>query len=110
MAGVLLVVWIALAVGATAFVAGTALAVSHAFRAWRTFRRTSRHLSRGLDELTARAAATEAKAVAATGSTTRLADAAEKLQESLAVLAVLRAALAEATSSAGRVRSVVPRK
>jgi hypothetical protein len=103
-------VWIALAVGAAAFVGGVAFAVSRGFRAWRTLRRTSRNITRHLGDLTAKAAATEEKAVAATANGTKLADASAKLQESLAVLAVLRAALAETTAGVGRVRGVVPRK
>jgi hypothetical protein len=110
MAGVLTAVWIALAVGVAGFIGGAAFAVTRAFRTWRTFRRTSRNVSRRLGDLTAKAAATEEKAVAATANTTKLADAATRLQESLAVLAVLRAALSETTSGVGRVRSVVPRK
>jgi uracil phosphoribosyltransferase len=103
-------VWIALAVGFAAFAGGAAFAVSRAFRAYRTFRRTSRTITRHLGDLTAKAAATEEKAVAATGNSTKLADAATKLQESLAVLAVLRAAFSETTAGVGRVRGAVPRK
>lgn len=110
MAAMLIVVWIALAVALAAFAVGAALAVSRAFRAWRTFRRTSRNITRHLDDLTTKAAATEQKAVAATGNSTKLADAVARLQESLAVLAVLRAALADTTAGVNRVRGVVPRK
>ncbi|HEV2590975.1 MAG TPA: hypothetical protein VGU02_03685 [Gaiellaceae bacterium] len=106
----LIVVWIALALGLAAFAAGAGLAVSRAFRAWRTFRRTSRNITRHLDDLTSKAAATEAKAIAATSNGSKLADAAARLQESLAVLAVLRAALADTTAGVNRVRGVVPRK
>ena len=110
MAGVLTAVWIALAVGVAGFLGGVAFAVSRGFRTWRTFRRTSRNVTRGIGELTDKAAATEEKAVAATGNSAKLAEALARLQESLAVLAVLRAALGEATAGVGRVRSVVPRK
>jgi hypothetical protein len=110
MTAMLIVVWIALAVGLAACAGGVVLAVTRAFRAWRTFRRTSRTITRHLGDLTAKATATEEKAVAATANSTKLADAVARLQESLAVLAVLRAAFAETTAGAGRVRGVVPRK
>jgi hypothetical protein len=110
MAVVLIAVWIALALGLAGFAGGVAVAVTRGFRAWRTFRRTSRHITQRLGELTDKAAATEEKAVAATANSAKLADVAARLQASLAELAVLRAALAEAQAGVGRVRSVVPRK
>lgn len=110
MAVVLAAVWIALAAGAVAVIGGTAYAVVHALRAWRTFRRTSRNVNRGLADVTAKAAATEEKAVAATANSAKLAEAVAHLQESLATLAVLRAAFGEATAGVGRVRGVLPRK
>ena len=65
MAGVLVAVWIALAVGVAGFLGGAIFATARFFRAWRTFRRTSRNVSRGLGDLSAKAAATETRAVAA---------------------------------------------
>jgi hypothetical protein len=107
---VLLAVWIALAASVLAVFGSAALAVSRAFRAWRTFRRASRHVTGGLGDVTAKAVATEAKAVAATANSAKLAEAVANLQESLAVLAVLRAALSEATAPVANVRSAMPRK
>jgi len=110
MADVLVAVWITLAACVLAVVGGTVLAAARGFRTWRTFRRTTRHITHGLGDLTAKAAATEQKAVAATANSVKLADAVSNLQESLAVLAVLRAALGEATAGVASVRSVMPRK
>lgn len=110
MAVVLTAVWIAFAAGFVALAAGAGYALVHGLRAWRAFRRTSRTLERGLGDLTAKAAATEEKAVAATANSAKLAGAVASLQESLATFAVLRAAWAEATAGAGRLRGVLPRK
>ena len=110
MPDVLTVVWIALAAGVLATLGGIAYAVVHALRAWRTFRRTSRNVRRDIADLLRKGVETEEKAVAATGNGAKLAGAAASLQESLAVLAVLRAAFSEATAGVDRVRGAVPRK
>jgi len=110
MHAVLTAVWIALALGIAGFVAGATVAVSRAFRTWRTFRRTSRNVTRHLGDLAAKGEATEKKAVAATANSAKLAEAAASMQESLAELAVIRAAFSEATAGVGRVRGAVPRK
>jgi hypothetical protein len=107
---VLTAVWIALAAGGVCVVGALALVVARALRAWRTFRALTRNISRRLGELEAHAAETEQKAVAATAKTTQLLEAVAHLQQSLATLAVLRAAAAEARAGAGRIRGVVPRK
>jgi hypothetical protein len=107
---VLTAVWIGLAAGAVATLGGIAYAVVHALRAWRTFRRTSRHLRRGIADVLRKGVEAEEKAVAATASSAKLAGALARLHESLAVLAVLRAAFSEATGGVGRVRGAVPRK
>jgi hypothetical protein len=112
MAAVVLAIWIALAL-ALAFAAvagGMALAAVRALRTWRAFRRLTRSIGKGLGDLGAKAAATEEKAIAAAGNGPKLAAAAKRLQDSLAELAVLRAALAEAQSGVTRVRGFVPRK
>ena len=103
-------VWIALAAGIVATVGGIAYAVVHALRAWRTFRRTSRQLRRGIADVLSKGVETEQKAVAATEHSTKLAAAIASLQDSLATLDVLRAAWAEATAGVGRARGAVPRK
>jgi hypothetical protein len=110
MAVVLTAVWIALAAGIAATLAGVVYAVVHALRAWRTFRRTSRNVRRGIADVLRKGVETEVKAVAATENSTKLTRAIASLQESLAVLAVLRAAFSEATAGVDRVRGAVPRK
>lgn len=110
MTAVLTVVWIALAAGGACVVGALALVVARGLRTWRTFRALTRNVSQRLSELEAQAAATEQKAVAATAQTSRLLEAVARLQQSLATLAVLRAAAAEARAGAGRIRGVVPRK
>ena len=110
MAVVLTAVWIALAAGVVATIGGIAYAAVHALRAWRTFRRTNRNIRRGITDLLRKGVETEAKAVAATENSTKLTRAIASLQESLAVLTVLRAALSEVTAPVDRVRGAVPRK
>lgn len=110
MAVVLTALWIALAAAAVAMLGGLAYAVVHALRAWRAFRRTSRNLRRAVADVLRKGVETEQKAVAATENGTKLTRATASLQESLAVLAVLRDALSEATAGVDRVRGAYPRK
>lgn len=110
MAAVLTVVWIAFGVAVAAIVATFALAVTRAFRAWRTLRSLLRGTSRRLGELERKAAATERTATAVTAKTADVMAAAKRLQQSLDRLATLRSAWGEAMSPIARVRGLAPRK
>ncbi|HEX5448734.1 MAG TPA: hypothetical protein VFW85_01595 [Gaiellaceae bacterium] len=103
-------VWIALAFAVIVPAGLFALAVTRAFRAWRTFRSLLRAVARKLSELERKAAATETKATAVSAKTADVAAAAERLQESLDKLATLRVAWGEAMSPIARVRGFAPRK
>lgn len=110
MAGVLTLVWIALAVAVVAVVAALVTAASRGFRAWRTLRSLLRSTSRRLGELERKAAATEERAVAVTAKSAKVVEAAERLQDSLATLGVLRETFGEATAGMSRARNFVPKK
>jgi hypothetical protein len=102
-------VWGALIAGALAVLGGLALLVVRILQAWRDFKRGRRRLFRGLDELSAKGAAT-ADAAAAAGGSEELQESLARLRGSLARLAVLRSALDEAESTFGRIAAFVPRK
>ena len=103
-------VWIALAFAVIVPLGLFALAVTRAFRAWRTFRSLLRAIARRLAELERKAATTEKKATAVTAKAADVAAAAERLRESLDRLATLRAAWGEAMSPIARLRVLAPRK
>jgi hypothetical protein len=104
------VVWIILGASAALVVGASVVLVTHAFRAWRTFRRFLRVVSRTVEDVERRAAETEEHARKAAEGAARLADATQRLEESLATLAVLREAAGEFTGTIGAVRGVVPGK
>ena len=82
-------------------------------RGWRLFRNLkalSRAANAALGSVTAAGTNVEAKAAALSNHTERLTEAAERLQVSLARLAVLRAAAAEVKRSVDGLRGAVPRK
>jgi predicted histidine transporter YuiF (NhaC family) len=110
MAGVLTLVWIALAFAVIAVVAGLVTAVSRGFRAWRTLRSLLRTTSRRLGELERKAAATEEHAAAVTAKSAKVVEAAERVQDSLAELGILREAFGEATAPIARARNLAPKK
>jgi hypothetical protein len=102
-------IWVALIVAAAAGMASLALLVVRSLKAWRALKETRRAVVGGLDELAARAQAVADK-LAAAADTTELQESVRRLRVSLARLAVLRAAIAEADGTFGRVTAVVPRK
>ena len=94
-------------------VAGTAALVLFALRvqqAWRAARDTPRDVLRRLDEFSRKAEAVAEKVAAASDATVELEGSIERLRISLAQLAVLRAALDEATGTVGRVAAYLPHK
>ena len=103
-------VWLALAFLVVSVIGSIAFAALRALRTWRTVRGVSAALTRGLDGVVSTAEAAEAHALALTDGTARLTRAIDHLQQSLAELALIRAAAGEARATVGRVTGVVPRK
>jgi hypothetical protein len=91
-----LLTWISLAFLVVAVVGSIAVAAVAGWRFWRTFRAFSRRTTGAIDGVVQRAEQAERRATALTGSTERMNVAVAGLQESLAHLAVLRAAYADA--------------
>jgi hypothetical protein len=94
-----LLIWICLLFLVVAVVGPVAVAVVRGLRAWRTFRRLTRAVSGAIDDVLRRGEAAEAHAIALTAKTERLSSSIAHLQESLAEVAILRSAFANARSS-----------
>ena len=109
-AGVATAVWIALAFLLVAVISSLAFVGLRALSLWRAFRSFSRTAETALERVTRAAAAAEASSGSITAKQERLARATEHLQTSLAQLALLRAAAAEANAALARLRGVVPSK
>ncbi|HZQ82651.1 MAG TPA: hypothetical protein VFB25_11815 [Gaiellaceae bacterium] len=103
-------IWLSGAFLFVAVVGSAAYAGARGWRLWRTFRRTSRRAGDAVEQLLDKAAAVEEHAVAIGGNAERLSAAAARLQESLAELAVLRAAVEEAREPLDALRGAVPTK
>ena len=106
----LVVLWIALAVGVLAPVWALVSAVRAGLGAWREFRGASSELSVALHDLTRRVERFSDRAAATPGSAPELEASRRRLDASLARLAVLRTAVDEATGAARRVTVFYPRK
>jgi hypothetical protein len=102
--------WIAVAFCVVAVVGSLAYAAVHAWRLWRAFRDTSRRAGDAVARVATAAAAAEQQARGATADVEKLTGAAERLQVSLAELAVLRSAAAEPQALLAALRGAVPRK
>jgi hypothetical protein len=110
MLGMALLTWISLLFLVVAVVGSIAVAAARGLRAWRTFRRFSRTTSGAIGAVLETAAEAERHAVAFTEGTEKLSAALAHLEQSRAELAVIQAAAAEARSSLGVLRAVLPRK
>jgi HAMP domain-containing protein len=99
----------ALIAAALAVVAAAVFVAVRSLQAWRDFKRFRRQLGRELDQL---ATASERTAVAAERATesAELAASVGRLRGSLARLAILRAAVDEATGTVTRFTALYPRK
>lgn len=106
----LLAVWIALGVAVAAVLAATTLVVRRAFGAWRSLRTLARGARDALAELEAKAGAGEQKAAVLVRKSADATAAAARLEESLATLAVLRAAAGETGAGVRKARGLLPRK
>jgi hypothetical protein len=103
-------IWGALIVVVVAGLAALVLCALRVREAWRTARDTPQDVLRRLDEFSRKAEAVAEKIAAASDATVELEGSIERLRISLAQLAVLRAALDEATGTVGRVAAYLPRK
>ena len=102
--------WIALVFLVVALVASAAVAVVRGLRLWRALRSFSAQAETALDTVMRETAEAEERSAGLTANQERLTKAIDHLKTSLAQLAVLRAAAAEANATFSRIRSVVPSK
>ena len=102
--------WIALVFLVVALVASVAVAVVRGLRLWRALSSFSGRAESALDAVMRGTAEAEERAAALTTNQERLNKAIDHLKTSLAQLAVLRAAAAEANGTLARIRSFVPSK
>ena len=101
-------IWAALIVVVLAGIAALTLFVVRVRQAWRDAKDTPPDVLRRLDEFSRKAEAAAEKIAAMGGATAELEASVERLRVSLAQLAVLRAALDEATGTVGRVTAYLP--
>ena len=103
-------IWIALAFCVLAVAGSLAYAAVRAWRLWKTIRATSRLATEAAGRVMDSAATAEAHVASLGAGAERLATAMERLQASLAELAVIRAAASETSALLASIRGVVPRK
>jgi ABC-type transporter Mla subunit MlaD len=103
----LVLVWIALAVGVVAATTGLVVAVRASLHAWRAFRGSMRAASDALADLSAKL---ERLADSAPTHGPQLERSRARLEVSLARFAILRSALDEATDAVAPLRLLYPRK
>ena len=101
-------IWAALIVVVLAGIAALVLFVVRARQAWRDARDTPRKSCAGSMSSRTRPRRLAEKIAATSNSTAELEGSVERLRVSLAQLAVLRAALDEATGTVGRVTAYLP--
>jgi ABC-type multidrug transport system fused ATPase/permease subunit len=102
--------WIALAFLLVALVASVTVAFLRGRRLWRHISSFSGEAETALDKVMSAAAITEERSAAFTANQERLTKANERLQISLAELAILRAAADEARAKFDRLREILPTK
>jgi hypothetical protein len=110
MHSMMLAVWICLAFLVVATVGSLVVAATHGWRLWRAFRGLSGRITDALGEVERSAAAAESHAAGLGEGSEHLNAAIARLQVSLAELAAIGGAAAEARSLLAGVRGVVPRK
>src|SRR5437588_7304139 len=110
MAAMSLLGWISLLFLVIALAGSVSVALVRGLRAWRAFRAVSGAVSSRLDAVMQTAAEAERHAISLSEASERLAAAIERLQESLAQLAVVRSAATEARGSLLSFRTLLPRK
>ena len=105
-----MLIWIALAFLLVALVASSTVVFLRGRRLWRHISAFSGEAETALDQVMSAAAITEERSAAFTANQERLTKAKERLQVSLAELAVLRAAADEARAPLNRLRALLPTK
>jgi hypothetical protein len=103
-------IWLSLGFLVVASVGSLVYAATRALRTWRAVRGASQRVTDALQEVEAAGRLAEERATGLAGGTERLTAAVERLQESLARLAVLNRAATEARGALGLLRGAVPRK
>ena len=106
----MLAVWICLGFCLVAAAGSLAVAATHGWRLWRAFRGLSGRVTDALGAVERSAASAESHAAGLGEGTERLNAAIARLQISLAKLAAIGGAAAEARSLLAAARGVVPRK
>ncbi len=102
--------WIALIFLVVALIASSAVAVVRGLRLWRALSSFSTQAETALETVMRETAKAEERSASLTANQERLTRATDHLKTSLAHLAVLRAAAAEANNTLDRIRSFVPSK
>lgn len=102
--------WLSFAFCVLAITCSVAYCAQRGWRTWRAFGSTSGQLGDALDEVTAAGEEAERKALALSSGSERLAGAVERLDRSLAELAVLRRAAGEPQALLASIRGLAPRK
>jgi len=102
--------WAALTFLIVAGLCSITLAVTRAWRVWKALGNLTNTLTPALEKVSVSAAAAEERANSLDLHTTRLEAASMRLQQSLAELAVLRAAAGEARAAFKTAEAVMPRK
>jgi hypothetical protein len=107
-AAMVVAVWVAFQL--VVLVVSAALAALRGLHLWRRFRLFSRTVRTALEEVVRTAAAVEKHAASLSTGTERLSIVTAHLQGSLAQLALLRSAAAEANAPLARLRGAIPSK
>ena len=102
--------WLSFAFCVLAVTGSIAFCAVRGRRTWRAFDSTSGRLTDALDEVTAAGEAAERKAMSLSTGSERLVRAIDRLDRSLAELAVLRRAAGEPRALLGSIRVLAPRK
>ena len=110
MRAVTLAIWLSFAFCVLASIASAVWAGSRGWQLWRGFSGSSGRMGVAIAEVSTAAEAVERRVDNVSAGTEKLTVATERLQRSLAELAVLRKAAAEPTALLAKVRGLVPRK
>ena len=102
--------WLSFTFCVVAVVASTAYCAARGWRTWRAFGSTSDVLTEAVDALGAAGEAAGQKALSLGAGSERLLAALDRLDHSLAELAVLRRAAGEPRALLASIRGLVPRK
>ncbi len=105
-----MVLWLCGAFLAVALIGSITVAATRGWRLWKTFGAVSKSAGDAVAAVTATAATAEERVLSLGANTERLTRAIEHLQESLAELAVIRAAAKDVQDAVNSVRAFAPSK